>query len=47
MNQIGGNVMADNTGAGIGMGLIAGILLVLAISVGIVIANGGQGDTKP
>jgi hypothetical protein len=33
--------MANNTGAGIGMGLIAGILLVLAIGVGIVIANGG------
>jgi hypothetical protein len=33
--------MADNAGAGVGMGLIAGILLVIAIGLGILIANGG------
>jgi len=33
--------MADNNASGVGMGLIAGILLVIAIGVGIVIMNGG------
>lgn len=33
--------MADNSGSGMGTGLIAGILLVVLIGVGLVFMNGG------
>ena len=33
--------MADNNGSGVGTGLIAGILLVVVLAVGLVVANGG------
>jgi hypothetical protein len=32
--------MADNSGAGVGMGLIAGILLVALLGVGLLFATG-------
>jgi ABC-type transporter Mla subunit MlaD len=33
--------MADNNGAGVGTGLIAGILLVALLAVGLIYFNGG------
>jgi hypothetical protein len=33
--------MAENSGSGVGTGLIAGILLVVLIAVGLIFINGG------